>query len=278
MKKKKKSIKKYINILKVKKRLPEEAILNEPFAIQDFEQALEPLRSIFKNIDVDVLRDVIGFGNALHKKHQTDMSFMPPFLDNVPVSMISEAFLDSKKSPIKIYQLLLQDPKVVKSLSKQWKKDSVLASRIKILEDALQAHLEKKYTLSIPVLLTQLEGIISDKFQIKHKQIQHAVKEGFADLPRSPEVDFADGAYQFINIITSEVFNSNEHVDHKSRNIYANRHKILHGNSLNYHKNPQHSVRLIMLIDFMRSEEMREAIVRFSAKKQKIRNKIASKF
>src|ERR1017187_9029873 len=44
---------------------------------------------------------------------------------------------------------------------RDWQQDSLIAARLPILLDALTAHEEQRYTLSVPVLLAQLEGLIA---------------------------------------------------------------------------------------------------------------------
>src|SRR5262245_17076273 len=44
---------------------------------------------------------------------------------------------------------------------REWQQDSLIATRLPILLDSLRAHEEQRYTLSVPVLLAQLEGLIA---------------------------------------------------------------------------------------------------------------------
>lgn len=43
----------------------------------------------------------------------------------------------------------------------RWQQDPLIATRLPILLDALRAHEEERYTLSVPVLLAQLEGLVA---------------------------------------------------------------------------------------------------------------------
>jgi hypothetical protein len=42
-----------------------------------------------------------------------------------------------------------------------WRQDALIADRLPILLDALEAHEQQRYTLSVPVFLAQLEGLIA---------------------------------------------------------------------------------------------------------------------
>jgi len=75
---------------------------------------------------------------------------------------VAEAFLDKYRKH------------GLKDLRRDWKKDLLIVPRLPILLDALSAHEEGQYTLSVPVLFAQLEGIVAaakehkGRFAIKH--------------------------------------------------------------------------------------------------------------
>jgi len=75
---------------------------------------------------------------------------------------VAEAFLD------KYRKHGLED------LRRDWEKDLLIVPRLPILLDALSAHEEGHYTLSVPVLFAQIEGLVATakkhegRFMIKH--------------------------------------------------------------------------------------------------------------
>ncbi|GEM_PF-5609391 len=64
-----------------------------------------------------------------------------------------------------IKQLLIQvcrAEEFLLNLNEEMKNSNISPMRIAIIKDAIDAHISKKYTLSIPVLLAQIEGILWD--------------------------------------------------------------------------------------------------------------------
>ena len=61
---------------------------------------------------------------------------------------------------------------IEKTIVPSWANALISKRRLKILSSAVQAHLDSKYELSVPVLLTQLEGIPSEYFNYAYTTIE----------------------------------------------------------------------------------------------------------
>ena len=131
-----------------------------------------------------------------------------------------------------------------------WEKSFISKKRIGILQSAGQAHLDKKYELSVPALLPQLEGIIGEYFNYSTNSIGQC-EEYFIPQKRVGSIkEFTkDEIMELIfNYLTCFIFAGIDNNDSKLMEI--NRHKILHGVYVNYDKESV-SLKLILIIDML---------------------------
>lgn len=105
---------------------------------------------------------------------------------------------------------------------KEWLKDQPsYEERKQIIDDCLQAHLERKFTLSIPTLLTQCDGIIINKVVEKAKYT-------------GTDADFIN----MKKVAKHGKIPMNQHFSQHLISIYdTKRLGILHGKDTNYFKN-----------------------------------------
>lgn len=103
-------------------------------------------------------------------------------------------------------------------------------SRAAIITDAFQAHREGRYSLSIPVMLTQADGVIYDKHQrqLFTKKSKAGLKELVLNMP-------ADD----LRVIFIEALSVDIPLTRRTQELPAgfdglNRHAVLHGTDLNY--------------------------------------------
>lgn len=134
----------------------------------------------------------------------------------------------------------------LESLLLKWKENKYFNRVSEILEDAVEAHKNGKYTLSIPALMPNIEGIIryfmSDKYGISKRSFAPIYKE-FKDNVKGFEDIMAVYVIQYIDKLfcNFDPENPNE-VDDFSR------HKLLHGFSSHYHSEVN-SLKIILYLD-----------------------------
>ncbi len=103
--------------------------------------------------------------------------------------------------------------------------------RTAILRDAFDAHRQGAYTLSVPVLLAQADGIVGERY--KRKQLFSKSKHhGLAS-------DLKEMEPTQLSTIWAEVLSGKAEVSSNVRDLPANfsglnRHAVLHGTDLNY--------------------------------------------
>ena len=111
-------------------------------------QALKALESRHDRLEEMLTRLAWPFPGHLGSK----------WLDDVARSFLAGVLTDLNVTDVFLNQYLkhgLQD------IRRDWQQDSLIATRLPILLDALRAHEEQRYTLSVPVLLAQLEGLVA---------------------------------------------------------------------------------------------------------------------
>lgn len=143
----------------------------------------------------------------------------------------------------------------LKAMVESWREHPLFKSRIGIIDDAVDAHQGRKFTLSVPTLQPQIEGILNDYVAIhnlsascgKIKQVYKAVL-GEAD-------DYTLTVHAIAATILSQLaHNTYVHTDFREelkkseRRRKITRHTVLHGISTNYNTTST-SLRILVLLD-----------------------------
>lgn len=143
------------------------------------------------------------------------------------------------------------DKNVLNEMLKRWKTNNKFSTRIQVLEDAIWAHEMGKYTLSVPALLPQIEGIINEnsgkKGKITHTECVKILKD-YRDkkVKLKPTSFFYPlAALMFAENLLKEAFEWGK----PSR---KGRSPILHGHNVGY-DDKVFSLKLILLIDFLQN-------------------------
>lgn len=116
---------------------------------------------------------------------------------------------------------LFREKENIESFKIWLKNQPAYEERKQIIDDCLQAHLEKKFTLSIPTLLAQCDGIIINKV------VEEAIYTGKSARYVNMKKVAKDGKIPM-----------NLHFSQHLISIYGTkRNNILHGKDINYYKN-----------------------------------------
>lgn len=124
--------------------------------------------------------------------------------------------------------------------------------RMHIIEKALVAHLAGDYELSIPILLSQLDGIFLDKYKNKSHCMDCAVGAVTfigSENKRVPDIEKNYFCFDSNNISRRLLRNDNDYLciflDHILKTFETMRHDILHGIKTDYHEK-EFSTKLIL--------------------------------
>ena len=136
-----------------------------------------------------------------------------------------------------------------------WNDQPLFAPRMHIIRDALLLHCERRYTSSVPTVMPQIEGILSD-FVVTNRlaarvgsirQVYQAVLAKDDSLSVFTWLIVDTLRYQLETSTYAFTDFSNE-LRRSVERRRATRHTILHGIALNYDR-PVHSLRAFLLLD-----------------------------
>lgn len=152
----------------------------------------------------------------------------------------------------------------LKAMVDSWKDNTHFADRFHIIADALAAHVDGNYTLSIPALLPQVEGILTSIVGRREARIHGglekwagaAIQQGYGTLELEAYKDallrFITGI-EFCGSIPQDYFTAAEYADWlKSQGLVGgqvlNRRAILHGVQIDY-ASKENSLRVFFILD-----------------------------
>lgn len=214
-----------------------------PQWMQDFLQLWEKRQREIKRQEGEVLPyfENIGFGIPLsmptavvtwaYRLHQECQA--GHLTENEVARLLLDILLETYR---------LNDFEELRDMVSRWFDQPEFAKRKHILEDALDAHIRGQYTLTVPVLFTQIEGIakhITNVKPTKKNAFGRAIKKlksrTDAEFNRSPELvlwwKLAEGAF-------------------RKNKTYLPRHDIIHGINVTY-ATEANSLRLFLLLDVL---------------------------
>jgi len=119
-------------------------------------------------------------------------------------------------------------------------------TRSQIVRDALQAHCDRKYTLSVPVFLAQAGGAFIDHFE---NELYSTKKKRYLNKNNSSFRSTNIMVESFENFVRDVLAKSYDIRRKIPEGIFA-RHPILHGTSTDY-GTKENSIRAILLLDYV---------------------------
>lgn len=145
-----------------------------------------------------------------------------------------------------IQEVLISYYDNVEGIIEDWENNPVLKKRVHILEDVIWAHNQGKYTLSIPSILPQIEGIIIEGTEEKGYVKQNKIPELAEKL--ITQGDSHDFRHYFFLTIIESLIKANFEWGNPEENF--GRSPVLHGFFTNY-DNREYSLKLILLFDYI---------------------------
>lgn len=159
---------------------------------------------------------------------------------------------------------------IIEEMIAKWS-DPVFHRRHHIFDDALSAHRQGWYTLSIPALLPQVEGIIREKlgdvlgeftwrFETTYTRFCNETPT-ISELPERDHGYYSRGEVEAVanDVVLSAVNKLFDNFDpsQEYRSAVLNRHAVCHGRWLSYHT-LENSTRLFLLLDALHDLLWRE--------------------
>lgn len=167
---------------------------------------------------------------------------------------IQEAFID----------LFEQDDfRVLRSMVDSWASSPIIAKRMNIIRDALEAHMQRKYTLSVPALLPIIDGTLNE---IRGRKTGERADNWIAGVLEDIQSDFMAAStkdalkafltgYTGFKSIPPEYFTPDRFPEWLDQNHFLaseilNRHAILHGIHIDY-ASKINSLRAFLILDVL---------------------------
>lgn len=140
-----------------------------------------------------------------------------------------------------------------------WETNPHFSSRMHIFKAALKAHCEGTYTLSVPALLPQIEGILNEyvktnNLEAKLGKIEKVYNAAIGDLDEYPLPSWAIANTLLYQLQTNTFTFTDFEIEFRksANNRKTTRHTVLHGIATNYDK-PIHSLKAFVLLDALSS-------------------------
>lgn len=157
--------------------------------------------------------------------------------------------LDSVKEKVDSVMFQWHGTEQLIEILHDWKKATLLKSRIHILEPCIKAYIQGEYSLVVPALLPQVEGIIVSGCQLRGRINSNLLKQNFEALLH--EALFIKNKNESIRNFVINVLMV-QFVYGKPINSSLSRHAILHGADIHY-GTKVNSLKLILLIENLRN-------------------------
>ena len=140
-----------------------------------------------------------------------------------------------------------------------WETNSLFSSRMHIFRAALKAHCEGTYTLSVPALLPQIEGILNEYVKVNNLEaklgkIEKVYNAVIGNLDEYPLTSWAIASTLLYQLQTNTFTFTNFEIEFRksANNRKTTRHTVLHGIAPNYDK-PINSLKAFVLLDALSS-------------------------
>ncbi|MDR7856061.1 hypothetical protein [Tissierella sp.] len=164
--------------------------------------------------------------SALFEDFQGNENEVKQIIDNFYMTKFDEVYIDEK-------------------FLKRWEQAHILNKRIKIIKESVSCFKQELYFTAIPVLFSQLEGMVADGYNHRGRMSGKQLKQYILDLFNGENSSFETQLIQFYTNIILVGFEHNETVD-----SFLSRHAIMHGGDVEY-GTPHNYIKLILFFDLV---------------------------
>ncbi len=216
------------------------------FPISDISKQIQELLQPIRDITIQFEKTKIGVYISKLNKLLIKLGYPPLDIELLDVHTIIE-----NENSEEIYEII--DDIIIRNygndniekIFEAWGNYEFLKTRMRLFKDAMYAHKIGKYSLSIPLLLAELEGTIAEFCDIKGKSDMKEYKNYVSDI-------LGKSKYSPDNEITKAYFMNNvlEGFFFGDKIPRFSRHAILHGADVNF-DTKVNSINLIITLDII---------------------------
>jgi hypothetical protein len=216
------------------------------------------------NIAVDGLNAVQNFRRDLAAVNDRDQVYLPPYFDDHTLDEIRRMFLTSRIRAVEVLRDVFAASDQVEALYRNWVNDYWLdPDRLPILRSALDAHVRSEFTVSIPLMVGAVEGIILEAFGIDQSKVRETVRRAFPVTSGNTTQDM--GSFVMNELFLNQIMNSNQKEGYKANGKFPHRHRIQHGIDITYYKDEFASTRLILVLDYLLASDFKSKVIEHKA-------------
>lgn len=229
-------------------------------------QACEPIQKAIAELNEQVSQWLVEYRPKLEQLSDAMRGFVtlhehavralrdlgwPPILSLSPndaqwiVNEYESKDAEVARASVETYLLDLHHDKTILAMLGQWGRRRDLKKRLPILAQAVYAHIEGNFWLSIPAMLTQIEGIVVDRWDpaCERPSAKSYVNNWSTECPQW-------SADLFASLVTDVLFESFKWSS--APPPLLNRHSVLHGHDVSY-GTAANSLRAILVFDYLQS-------------------------
>ncbi len=187
------------------------------------------------------------------KKH--DAFLIPFFSDLSNVSILLKEIKYKKKSILQFYDDFFQKKENIDELLESWVLNDFFSERSDIFKECLYAHAEGKHALSVPVFCIQIEAccrrLSEMSKQGKNKNWKKNVNEVYKNKKNNNRrFKHISSDFDFEPIL-KQIFEQTKKYKILATPDYPNRHAVLHGEDIKYHKMKFASLKCLLILDIL---------------------------
>ncbi|HVZ58731.1 MAG TPA: hypothetical protein VG935_03210 [Patescibacteria group bacterium] len=236
----------------------QKAVFNMANYLDNFNKAIQAM--------VPDISKIIDFAESIKKLREIEKRaliesgwFICPSLDPVPYHYIRNAVIQydkGRKGSVTVFMKSLYGDKDWEYLDKVvngWSTNKFFTKqRVKIIKDALHAHKNGQYTLSIPALLPIIEGICGDfcktqNIHVNDSASSQKAKNAMQKLKTDGKEYVSELVLEFIE---NQLYINTGNLRALRNKRFLNRHGILHGSYSGY-ADCARSLRCFLLLDVL---------------------------
>lgn len=151
--------------------------------------------------------------------------------------------------------LTIFDEAVLHDLLKEWSEKKWLNSRLPILKEAVDSHLQCMFFTSVPAMLAQIEGVIYKGFGFDKKTNFEDYKEKYVKILLQKTDDYMESVLNSCvdDIISEMLLARFDYFEQPLKFPFISRHAVLHGSYTEY-GTAANSLKCILLFDYLQAQ------------------------
>ncbi|MGE8079239.1 hypothetical protein [Peribacillus loiseleuriae] len=231
-------------------------------SLNNLHKSFEPIRETLKNINISKTMERFKQGIIeteedlkVFKFAMVDMGYPPHYsIDISTMRSIAQEYSDNKEETSLYMDEFMKkyyDEDIITEIAMIWEKADILKNRLHLLRNVKNAYNLGMYSLVVPSLLSQFEGILVQAFNITgyvDGKIQRMLIKHLLLNSEDSNRDFLDFDEAIHSYYSNKILDGFKHGHQIDSDV--SRHAILHGGDTNFGDQTV-AIKLILLFDYL---------------------------